>query len=282
MKTYLVPVDFSDVSVNTAAFAAALSHQTRVEHIVLLNAYYVSSYETMLPNPDMVLLREQDIADEVLERKNKLNALKDDLATKVRAGVQVSVQLSRSHLLRAVVEAVSALHVDLVVLGSHGNHSHTDSDIGGHVVKIAKASPVPVVVVPPHYKFEDIKRVVVACDFKKVNDAGPVEGLKQLLDRTGSELLAVNVGRDAELEGAEAEALAKQTELYGMLQDHHPKYYYINSPDVMNGILQFAADKEARLVIALPRKYSFFQSLMHNSISQKLAENSLVPVLLLK
>lgn len=282
MKTYLVPVDFSDVSANTAEFAAALSHQTRVEHIILLNAYYVSSYETMLPNPDMVLLREQDIEDEVAERNSKLNTLKNDLADKVRMGVKVSVRLSRSHLLRAVVEAVNAMDVDLVVLGSHGNSSNTDSNIGSHVVKIAKASPVPVVVVPPHYKFDGIERVVVACDFKKVNDAAPVEGLKQLLDRTGSELLAVNVGRDANLEGGDAEEMAKQTELYSMLQDHHPKYFYINNPDIMNGILQFAADKDARLVIALPRKYSFLQSLMHNSISQKLAENSLVPVLLLK
>jgi nucleotide-binding universal stress UspA family protein len=282
MKTYLVPVDFSDVAANTAEFAAALSHQTRVEHIILLNAYYVSSYETMLPNPDMVLLREQDIEDEVAERNSKLNTLKNDLADKVRMGVKVSVRLSRSHLLRAVVEAVNAMNIDLVILGSHGNSSNTDSDIGSHVVKIAKACPVPVVVVPPHYKFDGIERVVVACDFKKVNDAAPIEGLKQLLNRTGSELLAVNVGRDANLEGADAEAMAKKTELYGMLQDHHPKYFYINDPDIMNGILQFAADKDARLVIALPRKYSFLQSLMHNSISQKLAENSLVPVLLLK
>ncbi len=51
----------------------------------------------------------------------------------------------------------------------------------------------------------------------------------------------------------------------------------------MNGILQFAADKDARLVIALPRKYSFFQSLMHSSISKKLAiVNALQPVMLLK
>jgi nucleotide-binding universal stress UspA family protein len=282
MKTYLVPVDFSDVSVNTAEFAAALSHQTRVEHIILLNAYYVSSYETMLPNPDMVLLREQDIEDEVAERNSKLNTLKDKLTGKVRMGVKVSVRLSRSHLLRAVVDTVSALNADLVILGSHGNSSNTDSDIGSHVVKIAKACPVPVVVVPPHYKFDGVQRVVVACDFKKVKETAPVEGLKQLLERTGSELLAVNVGRDANLEGEDAEALAKQTHLYGMLQDHQPKYYYINNPDVMNGILQFAADKDARLVIALPRKYSFFQSLMHNSISKKLAENALVPVMLLK
>lgn len=282
MKTYLVPTDFSDVSTNTAEFAAALSHQTKVEHIILLNAYYVSEYETLLPNPDMVLLREQDIEDEAADRIAKLEKLKADLLKKVREGVEISVRLSRSHLLRGVVETVGKMQVDLVILGSHGNSSKADSDIGSHVVKIAKACPVPVVVVPPGYKFDGIKRVVVACDFKKVKETAPVEGLKQLLERTGSELLAVNVGREAELEGADAENMAKETELYGMLKEHHPNYYYINNPDVMNGILEFATQHDARLVIALPRKYSFFQSLMHNSISQKLAENARVPVLLMK
>ncbi|MDB5114715.1 MAG: hypothetical protein JWQ79_207, partial [Mucilaginibacter sp.] len=56
----------------------------------------------------------------------------------------------------------------------------------------------------------------------------------------------------------------------------------INNTDVINGILHFAADNDAQLVIALPHKYSFFQSLLHNSVSQKLAENAAVPVLLLK
>ena len=43
-----------------AEFAAELSKQTNVEHIVLLNAYYVSTIETMLPNPDMVQLKEEE------------------------------------------------------------------------------------------------------------------------------------------------------------------------------------------------------------------------------
>src|SRR5215217_1533425 len=136
MKTYLVPIDFSDVSTNTADFTAALSHQTKVERIILLNAYYVSEYETLLPNPDMVLLREQDIEDEAADRIAKLEKLKADLLQKVRTGVEVLVRLCRSHLLRGVVETVGKMQVDLVILGSHGNTSNTDSEIGSHVVKI--------------------------------------------------------------------------------------------------------------------------------------------------
>src|ERR1700761_5505481 len=98
MKTYLVPIDFSKASVHAAEFTAALSHQTDVEHIILLNAYYVSPYETLLPNPDMVLLRQEEIEENAAERIENLKHLQKKIAKLVRPGVEVSIHLNRSHL----------------------------------------------------------------------------------------------------------------------------------------------------------------------------------------
>jgi nucleotide-binding universal stress UspA family protein len=282
MKTYLIPIDFSHASNHAAEFAAALSHQTNVERIILLNAYYVSPYETMLPNPDMVLLREDEIEQNTADRIAKLEKLKMRLSKLVREGVQISTHVNRSHLLRAVVENVISKNADIVILGSKGNSSRDDSQIGSHVVKISKASPVPVIVVPPGYKFEGIKRVVVACDFNKVKETVPLDELKRLLDRKKSELLVVNIDNETKHEQGDAERMAEETALYVMLKPYHPQYYYINNADIISGILKFAVDNHAQLVIALPHKYSFFQSLLHSSVSQKLAESAAVPVLLLK
>lgn len=282
MKTYLVPIDFSHASTNAANFAAELSKQTSVEHIILLNAYYVSPYETMLPNPDMVLLREEEIEQNVADRLKNLERLKTRLAKLVRPGVKISTHLNRSHLLRAVIENSVSKNADLVILGSKGNTSKDDSQIGSHVIKISKNSPVPVIVVPPTYTFEGIKRVVVACDFNQVKETVPVEALKKLLDRKKAELIVVNIDNETKHLAGDAERKAEETALHRMLKDYHPQYYYINNPDIISGILTFAADNDAQLVIALPHKYSFFQSLLHDSVSQRLAESASVPVLLLK
>lgn len=281
MRTYLVPIDFSQASVNAAEFAAQLSKQTNVEHIVLLNAYYVSPIETMLPNADMVQLTEEEVEIEAADRVKKLEHLQHRLQKHVREGVKISVHLNRSHLLRAVVENVSAKNADLVIMGSKGNTSKTDVEIGGHVVRVSKASPVPVIVVPPHYTFETIEKVVVACDFNKVKETVPLESLKRLLDKKRFELLVVNIDKDSKHLSGDAERRAEETALYGMLKPYQPKYSYVNNPDVINGILEFAATQDAQLVIALPHKYSFFQSLLHDSVSQQLAATAAVPVLLL-
>ena len=282
MKTYLVPVDFSEAALHAADFAAALSHQTEVEHIILLNAYYVSVYESTLPSPDMVQLGPDEIEQNSAERIAKLESLKQSLLKKVRDGVKISTHLNRSHLLRAVVENSISKNVDLVIMGSKGNSSYSDRHLGSHVVKVAKASPIPVLIVPPVFEFEDVSRVVVACDFNRVTETVPLQALKRLLTRKHPELLVVNVDNKNKHSQHDAQQIAEETDLHAMLKQFNPKYFYINNKDVINGILHFAAEKDAQLVIALPHKYSFLQSLLHNSVSLQLAETSVVPVLLLK
>ncbi|MCR8556056.1 universal stress protein [Mucilaginibacter sp. BJC16-A38] len=282
MKTYLVPVDFSETATHAAEFAAALSHQTQVEHIILLNAYYVSIYETMLPNPDMVLVREEEIEQNAADRVAKLEDFKQHLLKQVRPGVKISTHLNRSHLLRAVVENAVSRNADLVILGSKGNSSNDDAKIGSHVVKVSKACPVPVIVVPPAYNIEEISRVVVACDFKKVTEAAPLDSLVKLLNRKKFDLLVVNIDNKAGSKPEDAERAAEHTALYGVLKQYDPKYYFIKQADIINGILQFASDHDAQIVIALPHKYSFLQSLLQTSVSKQLLESAAVPVLLLK
>lgn len=284
MKTYLVPVDFSDAAFNAADFAAQLSHQSDVETIILMNAYYISPYETMLPNPDMVMLRPQDIEDNSADRITQLEKLKRKLAKKVREGVEIKVRLNLSHLLRAVVDVVADEKVDMVFLGSIGNSTVREGTvgIGDHVIKVSKASPVPVMVVPPDYRYSLVDNAVLACDFKKVKENVPLGVLHKVLGKQAIKLQVVNVDAASRHAVADPEQLAEESALHDMLKGFHPKYYYINTPNVITGILDFAAEHNAQMVIALPHTYSFLQALLHNSISQQLAKNSTVPVLLLK
>jgi nucleotide-binding universal stress UspA family protein len=282
MKTYLVPIDFSEAAFNAADFAAQLSHQTDVEHIILLNAYYISPYETLLPDPNMLMLREEEIEENAADRIHQLEKLKHKLQKQVRGGVKIHTRLNRSHLLRAVVDVVADSKVDLVILGSKGNSSIGQPGIGSHVIQVSKASPAPVIVVPPAYCYHLIDKAVIACDFKKVIENIPMTTLHKIFGKQQIHLQVINIDAEGKHAGADAEQLAEESALHDMLKAYHPRYYYINKPDVISGILDFAVEHQAQMVIALPHTYSFLQSVMHSSISQQLAGNSSVPVLLLK
>jgi nucleotide-binding universal stress UspA family protein len=282
MKTYIVPIDFSETSVHAAEFTALLTNQTAVEDVYLLHSYHISVYESILPTPDMLIPSEEEIEEQVIERTRKLEGLRARIHKQMREGVTVHIRISRSPLVRAIIESINQLHGDIVILGSNGSSDSHNSHIGSNVVNISKLSPVPVIVVPPLCHYEKIKRVVMACDFDKVKDSVPLEPLKRLLQRHDVELEVVNIDKEAKHKNPDPEQLAEETVLHKMLQDYHPRYYYNNESDVLNGILSFAKGHHAQMVIALPHKYSFFQSLLHTSVSQQLTVHCAVPVLLLK
>lgn len=282
MKTYLIPVDFSETSLHATEFAAQLSKQTDVTSIILMHSYHVSVYESVLPSPDMVTLSEEEIAENIRKKKTQLEHIKAKTLKLLRDGVVIKTCVSTSSLIRAIIETAQKENADMVILGSNGLNSMNDSYVGSNVIGIAKLSPVPVIVVPPACHYELIKKVVMACDFKKVKDTLPLESLKMLLSRHDVDLMVVNVDPADKHKHADPEQLAEETALHGMLKEYHPGYYYNHNGDIINGILNFADEHHSQLVIALPHKYSFFQSLLHNSVSNRLTVQSAIPVLLLK
>ncbi|MBS1525128.1 MAG: universal stress protein [Bacteroidetes bacterium] len=282
MKTYIVPIDFSATSVNAAEYAALLSKQTDVARIILLHSYYVSVYQSVLPTPDMVVISEEEIADETENKLKELEHLRNHLIKTVRKAVEIDVKISRLPLMRSLIETIDDENAALIILGSNGMDSDSNSHVGVNAINISKLSPVPVVVVPPRCCYEAVKRVVMACDFLKVTETFPLEPLQRLLTRHGVELFVVNIDKQAKDRNADLQQMAEESALHKMLKEYHPKYYYNESGDIITGILDFAKNHHAQVVIALPHKYSFFQSLLHNSVSAGLTIHSAVPVLLLK
>jgi len=260
MKTYLIPIDFSDAAFNAAHFAAQLSNQTDVQTIILLNAYYISPYESLLPDPNMMMLREQEIEESAADRITQLEKLKRKLLKEVRDGVEIQVKLNRDHLLRSVVDTIADDDADVVFIGSKGNSSVGQPGIGSHVIGVSKVSSVPVIVVPPQYRYHLIDKAVIACDFKQVKESIPLQTLHKLFGNQQIKLLVVNVDHKAKHSNADAEQLAEETVLHGMLKNFKPQYYFVNKPDIISGILEFAEEHDANMVVALPHRYSFLQS----------------------
>ena len=170
-----------------------------------------------------------------------------------------------------------------MILGTIGNSTvrENNTGIGSHVIALSKVCPVPVVVVPPAYHYQTIHTALIACDFKKVKDSVPAAALNKILDKHPLKLLVVHAVSGGKQE-PDARILAEQTALHKMLETLNPEYHIINNPEIIKGVLDFAVEKGAQLVIALPHTYSFLQSILHTSISQQLAASSPVPVLLLK
>lgn len=275
MSTYLIPVDFSKTAEHAAKYAAKLSRTMSGYKLILLNAYYVSEYETILPTLDFVITTDAHIAEEIHNRLEALEKLKRKLL-EINPEADIEISLTRETILRSIVERINKEEIDLIIIGSNGKKAKDESDIGSNAIRISKASPVPVLVVPPKADYQSIRKVILACDFKKVKEVIPMHSLRNILSKHAIELLVLNIDSKDNIDSEE------QHFLHDMLKDFSPVYHYSDHPDTIKGIVKFAKAEEAQLIIALPKKYSFFQSLLHESVSHKLTIKSHVPVLLLK
>jgi len=275
MSTYLVPVDFSNTADHAAQYAARLSFAMTNSKIILLNAYYVSAYESILPTPDLIITTDVHIADEITRRLEALEKLKVKML-EINPKSEIEVYLTRETILRSIIDRVNREEIELIIIGSNGKKAKDESDIGSNAIKISKSSPVPVLVVPPKADYQSIRKAILACDFKKVKEVIPMHALKNILSKHALELLVLNINSGDVID------LKEEHFLHEMLKDFSPAYHYADHPDAIKGIVKFAKSEEAQLIIALPKKYSFFESLLHESVSQKLTIKSHVPVLLLK
>lgn len=281
MRTYLIPTDFSSSSVAAAHYAARLSMQTGVTRLILLHAYYVSTFESVLPSTEFIQLMPYDIDETFRLKKEELQGIRQELLKIVGEETEIIIRISRLPLLRAILEVQEETPVNLLVLCSKSS-SKEDTQVGRNIIEISKISPAPVLVVPAKAIAQALQKIVLACDFKNVTQVVPLKQLKKVWDMLQAELLVVHVDAKGLHQNKDPKILAEESALAEMLKEFLPKYFYIDHPDTIQGIVDFATENQAQMIISLPRKHSFFWSLWHSRFSDHLTIKSTLPVLLLK
>jgi nucleotide-binding universal stress UspA family protein len=279
MKTILLPVDFSAASNNAARYAAELSAspEYQIGRIILLNSYYVSIYEQILPTPDFIQVGGQEIQEIRGEQRKRLRAIREDILPFVGQAVTVECMESEEPLLRSILRAAAARRPDVLLVGSGDL-----SEIGDYVIGIARVSPVPVLIVPGGKSYEGIRQVLLPCDFRNLACLGPLKIMQENEVWLGKKVLVINVDPNFRRSEPDDRFRAVNASLEKYLAGIEHEVHYSNESDTLLGILRFAQAEKVDMVVALPGKHSFFYKLTHRSISQALVRNAEMPVLILK
>lgn len=284
MKTILLPVDHSAASHNAARYVAELSAspEYQIGRIILLNSYFVSLYEQILPTPDFVQVGEREILEKRGGLRQRLRAIREEMLPLVGQAVTVETMESEEPLLRSILSAVAGRKPDLLVIGSDGPGGEDPSEIAEHVIGIARISPIPVLIVPAGKAFGGIHQVLLPSDFRNLACLAPLRVMQEDELWRNKKVLVVNVDPGFRRSEPDERFRAVSTSLEKYLAGIDWELYYSDASDTLLGILDFAQARKADMVIALPGKHSFFYKLTHRSISQALVRNAKVPVLILK
>ncbi|RAJ10404.1 nucleotide-binding universal stress UspA family protein [Chitinophaga skermanii] len=273
MKTILVPTDFSDAAYNAAQYALQLAGQISATRVVLYHAY-----ELIVPIPDLPTAVPMVDVDELrLSSLDGLQKMETELAPYIPAGCEL-VSRADNHLLAANINEVAAAeHTDFIVMGIIGGSNLEEILVGSNTVDVVKNTQYPVFVVPIEASFKPIKKVVFACDLKRVVETTPMKKLTAILDLLKPELIVANVHPEGkEISGAQPmEGLVLDT----FLAPYNPDYRFVENSNVVNGIIDFATSENADLILVVPRKHGFFDSIFKRSNTSRLAFKTSIPLL---
>ncbi|HEV2483479.1 MAG TPA: universal stress protein [Puia sp.] len=154
MNTIILPVDFSEASLNAVKYAAAMTCHRAVGRIILLHTAEVTAYD----NISQVGWGEL-ISDEWQRAASLLTERSKELIAGCPQGVKVQTATSEMPLLRAVHQLISDVGGGLVVVGVGAGAE--DGTAGGQVIGLARTSSVPVLVVPRNCAYVRAREAVL-------------------------------------------------------------------------------------------------------------------------
>ena len=258
MNTVIVPVDFSETSLNAARYAAQL-----------LTGHY---------GVNMLLYHHYSKHAEEREANQTLAGLKQRLNEKFA----VSIDTLAHHgddFIHDLEKAVRHRSADLVIMGITGRSPLGQVLIGSNTLKFADTRSCPVLIVPEATTYREVKNVMLASDFKDVFNTTPSAPIKDFLKTFRPQLHVVNV--DPEHYVAISESYAKEkADFEDMFSEFNPEFYFMRLFDIEEALNLFAKDKNIDLIIAIHRQHSFFEKLFSKTgTTKKLSYQSEVPVL---
>lgn len=257
MKTVIIPIDFSETSLNAARYAAQMLRDKTDANIILYNMYLHD--------------------DEYAVSWHNMDGIKRDLQWKGDYPIEIIMEKG-DDLIDCLERLSYQKTATLVVMGITGKSPLKQVLIGSNTLKLAQRDVCPVLIVPPEARFKGIKNVALASDFKDVETVTPVIYLKAVLDFFKPNLHIVNV--NSEIHVALTDELKEERAFFEYtFNEYNPEFYFITTFDFEETIEQFTADKNIDMVITVPRNHSFYESVFKGSATKKLAFHSRVPVL---
>lgn len=273
MKTIIVATDFSDTAFNAAKYAAALTWQMPVSKMILYHSYY----NMIIADPSFTDTQfYSQLQEDGIQRLKQISAQLKPLAAD---GIVIECVTDMASLREGVHGNFLNENAELVVMGVTGKSKLEETIMGSQAIIAARRTAVPLLLVPAESKYKKIGKVVFAWDMQDSEATFPHMTFKNILDALKAELLVLNI--DYNNKNFDANIIREQTIMHQLLDPEGAKYFYGSHPDASRGIIAFAARYRADLVIIIPKKKSFPDSLFKKSTTKSVVSHINTPLLIL-
>jgi len=286
VRRILVPVDFSDTSINACYYAIGLAQKLKAE-VKLLYAYfnpvmtaepYDETYSYQIGLEKLVFNLENEAKKQI---KELIKELKSHIEKENIKSVKITYHLDRGIPDDAILDYCREYKPGMIVIGSSGMGGKISDIIGSVTKRVIRKATVPVLAIPGKVKYTGIKyggNVLYATNF----DDSDYKSIRMLLSYVRPFEMKVHVVHIAE-DSDEPLVKAKMDELKRFFAKEYEElkmtFFIDEHEDVLAGLDEYVEDAGINLLALTTHKRGMIERLFNPSLARQMLFHSNIPLL---
>lgn len=271
MKNVLVPVDFSEASLNAANYAVSFAHAFDA-NLHLLN---------VMPPPVII---DDSILASVLITQAELSEINHRLMKETveslsnKASIEIKGMITEGIPSDIIAEQANEIKSDLIIMGMKGK-GKSNSVFGSTATAVIRKSGFPVMVIPEKGDYQPIRNITFASDFDPEVESGSYDLLIKLAQKLNIPVFILNVQKkDCQL-GAERAIGKMKTSL--AFSDLHPQFHTFYDRNVEAGIHKFIEKNPTDVLAMVAHPHNLFERMFGTVHTKEMSYQTKIPLLIL-
>ena len=285
VQRILVPIDFSDYSVNACRYAIGLAEKLNAE-IKLMHVYYNPVINSMpLTDTYYYQVNMDEIIREIeLRAKSNMEEFYGDLREKIEKeniqGVKLDYTLVRGIASEEIIAKSVEYKPDIIIIGTRGQGEKENDLIGSVTAKIIEDTKVPVLVIPEDSYYSGIAtiNIMYATDFDE-SDYKALKKLMNIMSPFDIRLYCVHIGKQDTNVWDKAKMNGLKEKLYAQYPDYEIECSLIEEEDFLKGIQNLIREKKIDIISLVTHKRNLLSKILNPSIARKVLFHTNIPFL---
>lgn len=283
-KRILVPVDFSEYSMQACSFAFKLAKDINAK-VKIIHIYFNPFYPNTFLKQQNGNKEYQSIEEKVKENIQKLC---NDIDTKIKSGDYPSVNYSY-FIKEGLPEEEIVLFADdykpeLIIMGTRGKDEKDGDLIGSVTADVIEMTHCPVMAIPHHTSFsniEEVKKISFLTNFSQ-RDLLAFDKMAQTLSEYDFTFEVVHISTNEKEKWDEN----KKVEVKSYFTSKYPglriSFRQIEADDFLIGLDTYIRDEQIDVLALTTSKRNVFMRMFRPSISRKMLYHSSTPLFILR
>jgi len=270
MEKIIVPIDFSDCSINALNNAALIADALHMELVICHALKAPVGLAAEIPVSTI------DMGFEAIEKQAKTDIQdlidNSELINKVPHHFKVQYGALSSYL----ETLTSEMDVGLVVMGTHGAQGIQKMLLGSNALHIMRHLNCPLIALPEHADLKKMKHLAFAIDCDEVPAHDIISMVIELTKVFFGKLHLVHIDNH-QVEQKRQMQMARALEKY--LKGLSHQFHFKHHKDVNDGLIEFIGENNIDLLIMVAKHRPLLERLKHKSQTKKMMMDIPTPIM---